>query len=254
MVLHLLADEDNTVLTALRALYVRLELHTLAFVGSWLPTTSLLGSDSMHDLEQYILAREDMSIARRISLARHSFMCLKYRSYQALRCNDVEVQSGESSSNDLQANGSSLTETIWADLNSWFRFFQSALETTILQSYQPDFSNAKTILECRILLIQYFLLAIRLSNTGAAARETTYDNLGDSFRAIIHHAEEAVSTKQPRLFTLDMGIIEPLYFTASKVQRASVTPQGTTPSRLVYSGSCMGWPAHDCDSKTCDIR
>ena len=216
MVFSLLADEKNTLLTALRALYVKLELHTLAYVGSWLPSTSVLGPDSMLDLEQYISAEGETSAARKVNLARHSFMCLKYRSYQVLRCDDVATTPGKPSSNGSQVHNFSIIETFLADLKSWFRLFQSVLESTIDRTHEPNSQDAKLGIECRILLIQYFLLSIRLSNAGEVARETTYDTLGESFDAIIQHAGAIVGTKQSCLFTLDLGIIEPLYYTVLK--------------------------------------
>ncbi|KAJ4366317.1 hypothetical protein N0V83_007953 [Neocucurbitaria cava] len=164
-----------------------------------------------------------------IRILRDRFVDLTYRSFEAMRCNnEVEIRRyNDTHKYTKQAKGRHMRDTILIDLQSWFQLFHPLLnkaisptESTIDLLHGPKISRA-----CRVLHIHYLVLTMRLSNFGddEARREKAFDTFGDVFEAIIQHAEEAFSNSSssnqpPRhlLFSMEHGLIEPLYFTVLK--------------------------------------
>lgn len=126
----------------------------------------------------------------------------------------------------------SLRQTILSDLSTWLSNFHALLESR--SGHLPP--NPKDIRSSYTLRMQYLAASIRLS-TCFDPEESAYDNHIPKFKEIVELGSfvlkpllppNITTTQRPQFsFTVDLGLIYPLYFTAFKcrdlpIRRAAI--------------------------------
>jgi hypothetical protein len=209
-------DEDSKISAAIRIFYLRLEVGALSFVGSMGPRISTSSFDLISERAEYEVSKARLPKILAFQALRDKFFCLKFHALQAMSGDKVEGRSNYLCERDLRQKDQQTRNAVLADLQRWFYLFQPALDVAMHPRSTTDSVNPQLLTECRLLHIHYLILVMRLSSFCPEPRETSFDNFEASFDALIRHARTLVNENQHRLFTLDMGLIEPLYFTVLK--------------------------------------
>lgn len=221
--LHLLAaslmtaalnHEDLAILEMATLFYLQLEVGALSFAGALSPTMSTAVFDQISsnaDREASLLTTSGVASLQAL---RAKFLCLKFRGLQALNHSKTESSAVHVQGQDTHGTHSALT--VLFDLKLWFQLFQPALDAVNSRYSTPSSMVAQTFKQCQVLYIHYLTLTMRLSSFCSEARETAFDSFETCFDAIVSHAEKLISQGQHLHFTLDMGLVEPLYFTILK--------------------------------------
>lgn len=193
--------EGSALLEILELLYLQLEVGALSFAGALSPTISNAVFDHIFKKTNREVTVSGTPEYHVLQAIRAKFICLKFRGLQALKC----------SKNAHHTRLALLTE-----LEGWFQLFSPVLDSVGRSHCTSSSKSAQTLKECRLLHIHYLVLTMRLSAFCPEPRETVFDSFGASFEAIVVHAGMLISHGQHLLFTLDMGLVEPLYITVLK--------------------------------------
>ncbi|KAF2032079.1 hypothetical protein EK21DRAFT_87459 [Setomelanomma holmii] len=190
--------EDEDILSALNAIYTRLELHALTFVGERVPTRSIAQSKPANPVADKSQSLRRVGSMPNLRLLSDRLTVLEYRGHQAMRLDRAAI-----------------APTL-ADLRHWYTFFEfSSVVDGDHNEIGIDPMDCYFSGSGRILHIRYMIIYMRLS-AFLEASETAFDEYQDSFAVIIQHAEAIVSTTNQKMFTMEMELIEPLYFTILK--------------------------------------
>ncbi|ORY15481.1 hypothetical protein BCR34DRAFT_178678 [Clohesyomyces aquaticus] len=189
----------------LEAIFTKLDVQSLAYVGSRVPAGSSIEFEISHLSASHRVAADQTITMAHVTALRDSFVLLEYRSYQAMRC-DRGVPDDQTVAR----------KSILEDFQRWFQLFWLVLDTIFPEGNEPKPQYDQISKQCRLLHIRYLIMTMRLANQGPS-REIVFDTFEDSFAEIIRHAEALLGASPPRLlFTMDMELIEPLYFAAMK--------------------------------------
>ena len=102
------------------------------------------------------------------------------------------------------------------ELEGLFQIFCPILDSVSRPHRMLSSLSAQALKECRLLHIYYLVLTMRLSAFCPELHETVFDSFEASFDVIVAHTRTLIDQGQHLLFTLDMGLVEPLYITAMK--------------------------------------
>lgn len=194
-------SEDSATLEQLRLLYLQLEVGALSFAGALSPTMSTAVVDHVSKKANHEISIPGITEESLLQAIRAKFICLKFRGLQALKCSK-------------SANNTRLA--LLKELRGWFQLFYPVFDAMTGPSRTSSSMSAPASRECRFLHIHYLVLTMRLSSFCPEPREVLFDSFGASFDAIITHAKTLIDQGQHLLFTLGMGLVEPLYITVLK--------------------------------------
>jgi hypothetical protein len=194
-------SEDLALLENLELLYLQLEVGALSFAGALTPTISTTVFDHILKKANREISVSGTSVEVLLRAIRVKFICLKFRGLQALK------QSGTAHHTRL---------LLLTELEGWFQIFCPILDSVSRSHRTSSSPSAQALKECRLLHIHYLVLTMRLSAFCPEPQETVFDSFEASFDVIVAHARTLIGQGQHLLFTLDMGLVEPLYMTVLK--------------------------------------
>lgn len=212
-----LNHENLRILEAIRILYLRLDVSALAFAGALGPTISTSSFDRISCCAENEVMKLGLPSVQAFQAIRTQFLCLKFRILQALRYNEAEDPSSQPCERGFVQGEQNYSTALMVELQRWFMFFQPALLAAKQIRQIKNATNSQMSDECLLLHMHYLILDMRLSCFYPEPRETAFDYFEGSFDTIIRYAETLIRERQRHLlFTLDMGLIEPLYLTVLK--------------------------------------
>lgn len=213
--------EESAVVEALNVLFLRLEVGALSFAGALSPRISTSSLDCVSQRAEHDLVKARFPEIRAFQAIRTKFLCLKFRSLQAMGYNTADNRPVSFYGQGSHEKNQNLREAVLVDLRYWLQLFQPALDTVASPRPSDDAMDPRIIKECLILHIHYLILVTLISSFCPEPRETAFDAFEASFDTLIGHARTLVIKDQHCLFTLDMGLIEPLYLTVLKCREPS---------------------------------
>lgn len=208
--------EDRQVLTAIRMIYCRLEIQALAFVASRAPRLTPSSSMLLQEQTEDGLIKAKSFSHSSLKLKRTTFLHLQFRALKSLNMSESRDRTATMCIRDYESIRDATRLAALVELKSWFNSFQPLLEYALHSEDMLDSQHLQMAKQCRLLHMQYLVLDLRLSAFRHEAREVVFDESIESFGTIIKHAENLMSDDSFQFFTLEAGIIEPLYFTVLK--------------------------------------
>jgi hypothetical protein len=212
---------QSPVLGYLRSIFMRLELQSISYLGKRKPSAAepLMGWE-LSPYPSQLQARNRNWVLQ----LRNSLLNLQYRIFQFLRLKAPELLKPSISTHSTHQSipiypGGNLKyeerDKLLAELFEWRKALDQILSDD--PGLEDNCLPSNILDECRILSVLYFLEFIRLST--CFEDETAYDTYTPQFAEIITHSSALISVQENarrQLFTMEMGLIDPLYWTSLK--------------------------------------
>jgi hypothetical protein len=247
----------SPVLGYLRNVFMRLELQSISYLGERKPSVAepLVGWE-LSPYPDQLQARNRNWVLQ----LRNSLLNLQYRIFQLLRLKTSELLKPSISTHSTHSTHQGIPsypggnvkyevrDKLLAELFEWRRaldqilFDDPGLEDKCLPSNILD--------ECRLLSVLYYLEFIRLST--CFEDETAYDTYAPQFAQIITYSSTLISAQEiarRQLFTVEMSLIDPLYWTSLKcrdplMRREAAQLLCNCGKEGVWDGAIMAAVAH----------
>ncbi|USP75120.1 hypothetical protein yc1106_02394 [Curvularia clavata] len=223
----------NTDFEAIRRVFARLEIHALSFVGARTPSRANLIPAAISltaeaDGQETDDPRHAQKALRKFG---DHLASLEYQCHQAMRCDHQMI--------DLLITG----------LEDWNTHFQPLL---CLLEQRKGSSRSKYVHEvrqCYLLHIRYMIMLMRLDAFRQAC-ETAFDTYQNFFDRITTLADGILQAENSKLFTLELELVEPLYFTVLKCRKPEIRSKAlallkSSGQEGVWDGPYMAAIAHE---------
>jgi hypothetical protein len=198
-------------------IFMRLDLQSLSYLGDRVPSTAEPLVDWTLQPSPCLLPARNQDLVLQL---RDSLLNFRYRAFQFLRIKLTSLKAPIPTDETIPTlpggrNKYEERERLLEDLSEWRRAFdQVPLDDT---GGDGNCLPSNVHNECRVLYVLYFLELIRLST--CFEEETSYDRFAPEFAQIIALSSAVISAQDSarcQLFTLEMGLIDPLYWTGLK--------------------------------------
>ncbi len=212
-----LASED---MVCLRNVFTRLEVQALVFIGTRNPS---VGKPPAEREVPPAACMQGFPVDQGIKYLRDALTTLEYRSLQFLRSEKISnakyVDRCRTSTSEPEVQAVRERDKLLRGLGMWLASYQAMSP----QSNGASISRAHATLKRQHnLLYMRYLVVFILLNTCFDTDESAFDRYLLQFRQLISHARSLYPSWRTcpyRTFTLEMGLIQPLYFTALKCRQ-----------------------------------